>query len=156
MLVEVTQVVRGHRAELLEQPGGELHLVRQLLGPLGEQLGKHVAAVGLAGTDAGFAALKSGTSFFRQSYGFYNNLIGYVVGQQMADWFAGLEIASVQQGRCIPVLSPAAVDDFKKFTADPAASYKKLIAGDYDSLGLALWGQINYDTRMSYTANAVT
>ena len=111
---------------------------------------------GLNGTDAGLAALKTGTSFIRQIYGFNNNLIGYVVGQQMADWFAGLEISSVAQGRCIPVLSPTAVDDFTKLTADPAASYTKLIGGDYDSLGLALWGQINYDTRMSYTANAVT
>jgi ABC-type sugar transport system substrate-binding protein len=111
---------------------------------------------GLAGTDAGFAALKSGTSFFRQSYGFFNNLIGYSVGQEMADWFAGLEVPQLAQGRCIPVLSPAEVDEFKKLTADPAASYKKLIAGDYDTLGLALWGQIKYDTRMNYTANAVT
>ena len=111
---------------------------------------------GLAGTDAGFAALKSGTSFFRQSYGFFNNLIGYSVGQEMADWFAGLEVPQLAQGRCIPVLSPAEVDEFKKLTADPAASYKKLIGGDYDSLGLALWGQIKYDTRMNYTANAVT
>ena len=110
---------------------------------------------GLAGTDAGFAALKTGTSFFRQSYGFYNNLIGYVVGQQMADWFAGLEMPS-STGPLHSGPQPAAVDDFKKFTADPAASYKKLIAGDYDCLGLALWGQINYDTRMNYTANAVT
>jgi hypothetical protein len=111
---------------------------------------------GLAGTDAGFAALKSGTSFFRQSYGFFNNLIGYSVGQEMADWFAGLEVPQLAQGRCIPVLSPAEVDQFKALTADPAASYKKLVGGDYDSLGLALWGQIKYDTRMNYTANAVT
>ena len=41
-------------------------------------------------------------------------------------------------------------------TKDPAATYQKLIAGDYDTLGLALWGQINYDPRMNYTANAIT
>ncbi len=111
---------------------------------------------GLNGTDAGLAALKTGTSFIRQIYGFNNNLIGYVVGQQMADWFSGLQISAVAQGRCIPVLSPAGVDDFKKLTADPAASYKKLIGGDYDTLGIALWGQIDYDHRMNYTANAIT
>jgi hypothetical protein len=111
---------------------------------------------GLAGTDAGFAAMKSGNSFFRQSYGFNNNLIGYAVGQEMADWFAGLQIPAVAQGRCIPVLTPAAIDAFYALTKDPAKGYAKLIAGDYDTLGLALWGQIDYDHRMNYTANAVT
>jgi ABC-type sugar transport system substrate-binding protein len=111
---------------------------------------------GLNGTDAGMAALKTGKSFIRQIYGFNNNLIGYVVGEQMADWFGGLQISAVAQVRVIPVLSPDGVDAFKALTADPAASYTKLVGGDYDTLGMALWGQIDYDHRMNYTANAIT
>jgi ABC-type sugar transport system substrate-binding protein len=111
---------------------------------------------GLAGTDAGFAAMKTGTSFFRQSYGFNNNLIGYVTGQNMADWFAGLQIPAVAQGRVIPVLTAADIDAFYALTKDPKSAYPKLIGGDYDTLGLALWGQIDYDHRMNYTANAIT
>ena len=88
--------------------------------------------------------------------GFNNNLIGYVVGEQMADWFGGLQISAVAQVRVIPVLSPDGVDAFKALTADPAASYTKLVGGDYDTLGMALWGQIDYDHRMNYTANAIT
>lgn len=110
---------------------------------------------GLNGTDAGLAALKSRKSFIKQIYGFNNNLIGYTVGQTMADWFEGLSVPAVIQVRCIPVLTPEEVDPFIAATADPAAGYKKLIGGDYESQGLAMWGQISYDTHMNYTKNGI-
>lgn len=115
-----------------------------------------VLASGLNGTDAGLAALKSGDSFVRQIYGFNNNLIGYAVGQFMADWMEGKEVPQLVQVRVVPVESPEAVDEFKAQTADVAGAFKKLYAGDYDTQGVALWGQISYDKRMNYTAEGVT
>ena len=110
---------------------------------------------GLNRTDAGLAALKTGTSFIRQSYGFNNNLIGYVIGQKMADWFAGLQIppwrrdaSSRSSARTASMRSRPSPRTRRRYT--------KLIGGDYDTLGLALWGQIDYDHRMNYTANAIT
>ena len=45
---------------------------------------------------------------------------------------------------------------FLDLIKDPAATFKKYAAGDYESYGLAAWGDISYDTHMNYTANAVT
>jgi ribose transport system substrate-binding protein len=111
---------------------------------------------GLAGTQAGLDALTSGKSFFRHSYGFNNNLIGYAVGQYMADWFEGKDIPQLLQGRVIPMTKPEDVPAFIALTKDVVSSWKKFSGGDYDTQGLAAWGSINYDTRDTFTINAVT
>jgi ABC-type sugar transport system substrate-binding protein len=110
---------------------------------------------GMAGTEAGLAALESGTTFIREIYGFNNNVIGYAVGALMADWFEGKQIPQLMQGRCIPVKSPEAVAEFKALTDDARKGWELVYAGDYENQGLALWGQISYDTHMNYTANGV-
>ena len=111
---------------------------------------------GLAGTEAGLTAMASGKSFFRHSYGFNNFLIGYALGQYMADWFEGKQVPQVLQGRCIPMTKPEDIPAFHALVKDPAASFAKLSGGDYETQGLAAWGQVSYDTHMNYTANAVT
>ena len=114
-----------------------------------------VLATGLNGTDAGLAALKSNKSFIRQIYGFNSNLIGYAIGNYMADWFLGKQVPQVIQGRGVAVLSPADVDTFNALIKDYKAGYTALQGGDTGK-GLAAWGAINYDTRMNYTKNAIT
>ena len=110
----------------------------------------------MAGTEAGLAALESGKTFIREIYGFNNNVIGYAVGALMADWFEGKQIPQLMQGRCIPVKSPEAVAEFNALTADAKKGWDLVYAGYYENQGLALWGQISYDTHMNYTANGVT
>jgi ribose transport system substrate-binding protein len=114
-----------------------------------------VMVSGMNGTDPVSAAVKSGTSFIRQSYGFNSNLIGYAIGQYMADWFEGKQVPQVLQGRCIPQTSPAEVDAFLALIKDPVAGFKALQAGD-NTKGLAAWGSISYDSKENYTLNAVT
>jgi ribose transport system substrate-binding protein len=111
---------------------------------------------GLNGTEAGLAALESGTTFIREIYGFNNNVIGYAVGAFMADWFEGKQVPQLVQVRCVPVTSPDQVAAFKALTNDAKAGFETVYGGDYESQGLALWGQISYDTHMNYTANGVT
>src|SRR4051794_12993852 len=111
---------------------------------------------GLNGTDAVSQAILSGKSFIRQATAFNSNLIGYAIGQYFADWFEGKRIPQVLQGRAISLNGPDDVTKFLDLIKDPAATFKKYAAGDYESYGLAAWGDISYDTHMNYTANAVT
>lgn len=111
---------------------------------------------GLNGTDAVSQAILGGDSFIRQATAFNSNLIGYAIGQYFADWFEGKQIPKVLQGRAIPLAGPEDVTAFLELIKDPAATFKKFAEGDYESYGLAAWGQISYDTHLNYTANAVT
>jgi ABC-type sugar transport system substrate-binding protein len=132
--------------------GVNAFLESQKLDPATEK----VMCSGLNGTEAGLAALESGTTFIREIYGFNNNVIGYAVGSFMADWFEGLQVPQLVQVRCVPITSPEQVAAFKALTQDAAAGFAKVYSGDYETQGLALWGQISYDTHMNYTANGVT
>ena len=110
---------------------------------------------GLNGTDAGLAALKTGKVVHPPDLRLQqqpDRLRGRRADGRLVR--AACRSRRSRRAAASRCLSPDGVDDFKALTADPAASYTKLIGGDYDTLGLALWGQIDYDTRMNYTANA--
>jgi hypothetical protein len=74
----------------------------------------------------------------------------------MADWFEGLQVPQLVQVRCVPITSPDQVAAFKALTQDAAGGFATVYGGDYETQGLALWGQISYATHMNYTANGVT
>jgi len=111
---------------------------------------------GLNGTDAVSQAILGGDSFIRQATAFNSNLIGYAIGQYFADWFEGKQVPQVLQGRAISLDGPDDVTAFLDLIKDPAETFKKFAAGDYESYGLAAWGAISYATHMNYTKNGVT
>jgi ribose transport system substrate-binding protein len=108
----------------------------------------------LSGVDGDMEALsliKSGGAY-KLSIGFAWALMGYGLGQFGADWIEGKDVPRVLSAKGVSLDSADAVNRFEAASADPATVFAD--RSQYEQY-LALYGNVNYESRRTYWTSAV-
>jgi ribose transport system substrate-binding protein len=104
----------------------------------------NLALFGVDGDPQAVQEVKSGGPY-KATYAFNFAILGSLLSDMSDRWLKGLNIPELVLVPAVKVDSPAAIDEYNKSVADPAAAYKT--AGDKY---FQLFGSTSYATRGTY------